>query len=192
MIKNPIAELLIDGREKQYAQDIGHIVIAWNMLQSAMFLWFRSITGLKFNVAKELWECGASDKQQRNMLRTLSSQIEEENIRTEFIWILNKTDDLSQYRNSLIHTPMLIDFETLDVEVFDEVTKINHAERVKLIRNKRLFGRLKQDIENIEQYFLTIRSIKYKGSDHTWPDRPQLLAFPEMNGEATKKTHSHN
>ena len=136
MSKNPLVALLAGeyvNAKAEYARRVGEISIEWNSLHGLMFLWFWHLLGIqKLEPVKKLWECGSGDSFQRNMLRSLSSLIEDEKTKENFIWTINTIDKIGTYRNVLIHTPIKFDINApQNINVQEIITRKHYEARRK-------------------------------------------------------------
>ena len=185
---NILTDMLFQPK-KRHAQFIGDIVIACNGLHSFFFICFYHALGISFKEAKALWECGgAGDKQQRNLLRTVVNLIKEEKLRTEIVWALNAADDIGEFRNTLVHTPVKFNPRTQELSPIETAAKFAHLQRMHLMQSKKLLTPLIDDVRCLELYMVYVVTGLTSDKPVTLPKRPALLALPLLIQEQNRKS----
>jgi hypothetical protein len=183
-----LVETQIETIESEYAENVGRIAIAWNSLHSSLLMGFEQFLDISEESAKNLWEVGTSDRQQRNMLRALANEIENEKLREDYLWTLGKIDSLAEFRNSLIHAPVKTCRETFSI-LPDELGKANHTRNFKNIKEKDLFSSLEGDILKLSAFILRI-FIACNSNEGSSPQRPKLEGLGALIPGTQQKTHS--
>lgn len=109
-----------DAEPKWHAQElhdahavaIGRIAIAWNEFQENLGLLFESFFGDEhWAEARAAWHALDNDRAQRSMLQAVAEQKlgKENHGFKEICWLIDSANKkLSDYRNSGIHTPLMV------------------------------------------------------------------------------------
>lgn len=172
--------LPLSKAQKAHAQNIGQIVIRWNELHQAFLNIFIHMLQNLYS-ARKMWEEMPSDKSQRGLLKSYLEGLKEDHVITELIWIINKTDQLSPYRNSYVHVNVLRHTNEQKVSP-DPLAKQKNADRLKDAQTKKLFYPLKGDITALQQYTMRIWwAIAHPNEPalQVLPKRPVLQVFPD-------------
>lgn len=165
-----------------HALAIGKIALAWNEYHELLGELFASLfTKSHYSTALAIWHCLDSDRTQRKLLRSASSEHLAWNKKglEELVWLLNKTDTvLSQQRNVGIHAPLGALIESDGTRKMFPLTELGNRNA------KQIFG---QDVlREYAHYETQIRrmmsfafGIKFKltlgkHTDDPWPERPRL------------------
>jgi hypothetical protein len=88
---------------ERHARQVGHLVIAWNRLQSSLFhLFSQLVAPTNHELAHGIWHCIQSDKTQREMLVAAAKAAlgKDPKMREHVEWIAKKAGELSPYRTT--------------------------------------------------------------------------------------------
>jgi hypothetical protein len=190
----------------------GEVGYAYNLLQESFFNLFVMAVGIErpdippseqakfYPYALSMWHVFSNDRLQRQLaitaLENLPTRLDIKDGIARLKWAKKQTDALSEYRNLIVHAPMLFRYryplERKRGKLPQPVptiggfsTKPDYAHRLRLIKSPRFWKALRNDLLNLNDYVdFVCRQIGWReyerkngpipGARNSWPHRPQL------------------
>ena len=202
-IKPPIVSRKIPERRRPviqtHAQHIGEIMIAWNEVQSNLFMLFWALNrAANYETMHGIWHCIQSDKTQRDMVTAAAKGVLKEKGQRRMLvkieWLIARIADLSPYRNDSAHTPIFfqIDHDGKTLLIYDFISARKPAlERLELNPISKIWARVRGDIYALSRYTSSISDELLYGEDPSqppFPRRPRLLTFPAKKKKGPPKS----
>lgn len=167
--------LMIKGIEDDYARKIGRMSLKWNLLHGYLFLCFECAIPIAPEIVKSLWEVESTDKKQRDMLESVLPAIKNEEDRSALVWVSAAANNLSQYRNTLIHSMVVMNYSKLKMEVFPRATHPKHVLRSQAIETKDTYEKIISDLDELSGYTeAIIMNLADPSKRRPLPKRPTL------------------
>lgn len=171
---------------KAHCLKIGEIVYLWNQIHAVIFMSFSRIVGNNQEKSlKFMWDDAGSDNVQRRLVKAYLKGLPEHEALDEIIWYLCVIDDLSQYRNAFIHTPMLDSTIEGGVVPINFASKDSFMKNIKKIHEEKLFTKFKKDLIELNQFSFDV--LKSFSGNKELPPRPVLRAFPDLPSGKQKR-----
>lgn len=124
-----------------------------------------------------MWDEAGTDTSQRKIIKSYLAGMESNEVIDEIIWIMHVIDELSQYRNAFVHTPMLDSTSGILIPI-NFAAKVKYMDNIKKIHDGKLFVKFKKDIIEFTQYAFDVTKCFSSGKE--LPPRPLLRAFPDL------------
>jgi len=183
--KNPKRIMQVYPKMRKHIAEIGEIVWAWNMLHSLLSGIFIVLCGKESSnnrIVKSIWLSVASDSLQRKLIRDVLSSKDKSEFAEEVLWILKKADDLSQYRNSFVHTPFFTD-DNNEFNFINMGAKEKYINNLKGIKNSNNFLNIVNDIHNLSGYTANLLKIYLDDESVDVKRRPNLTMCSDSKKE---------
>ena len=200
-VKSPSISRRRPPRQKRaivkHARHVGEIMIAWNTVHSYLFLLFWALTGKdRYEAAHGVWHCIHSDKTQREMLIAMAEGTLASNSRMleRIKWLVDRTSDLSPYRNDPAHTSILF---TIEQTGKSEIVPDPGGRKAAVARQEaeptaRYWERVRGDLTALFYYASALYGDLMFDDDPKFriplPRRPRLLAVPTKTKKARPKS----
>ena len=181
---------------KNYVQQVGRILWAWNRLHGALGDAFAFVISPgDMTPARAVWHAVKADTAQRDMLRALlvntpgiPSQLSE-----ALEWLLDVSGKLSQHRNDVAHVPMAQAIEAGKIEVIPDMFSGDPARVDRLARpdRKAFHKKLQGDVISLSYYARAVASeigllMQTPSRPWTLPNRPRLRSIPPSEVPLTR------
>ena len=129
-------ECLIDEKNREVAENIGHIAIEWSRIHDRLSRIFAHVTQINQEVAYAIWNSIPTDSLQRQMLQAAVNEAykDEEFFETkeDIIRVIRKLNKASSNRNNFIHCPFAISIEGKELVLIpNDLLNNKHAKRLK-------------------------------------------------------------
>src|SRR6202035_1074742 len=191
MVK-PLTRAEVRDYLKPYAQEIGHVTLAWNSLHEnlALLFWFAMGHGPMPHV---IWNKLSLDRLQRDILKTITEAGAFSSLRNGFgddvLWLIKATDGIADARNIAVHAPL-----TTLTDLASGLTTVAPQDFFRNKRARRLKGRdIIRDLEwcaeciDMLNLFAADRVKTMGGAPDPWPGRPSLPPQPSHSQGRTKR-----
>lgn len=115
---------------EHYFIQVGQVVWAWNHMQSDFYFIFEAELDKNDMAAKALWDKCPSDFAQRQLLMAIMEGSEDNKYKECIYWALKAADNLSSYRNAIVHVRILPQLESFLPNQVDEYLKSRDIRRL--------------------------------------------------------------
>jgi len=171
---------------KAHCLKVGEIIYLWNQIHAVIFLSFLKIVGDSHEKSlKYMWDDAGSDNLQRKLVKAYLKGLPEHEALEEIIWYLCVIDDLSQYRNAFVHTPMLDSISGGEIMPISFASKDKFIKNIQEIHDGKLFTKFKKDLIVLNQFSFDV--LKSFSGNKELPSRPVLQAFPNLPSSKKKR-----
>lgn len=181
----------IAANQRKYATEIGEVSIQSNKVHRIFFSYFHGLLNIPLEVSKSLWETAQMDKAQRTLLRSITGLITNLEYQDFLIRGIDDAETISAFRNTLIHTIVDTDYESLQMKPVEHANSNKHLERFKLIHEKDLYGAIKEDLYDLSNSLFLGSGIILGLRTGTLPERPPLRVYAYQTPPKSSQTHPH-
>jgi hypothetical protein len=185
-----------------YAIEMGFFVRNWNNLHGELCKMFCVLT--KSKVSAAVWHAVPHDRTQRAMLLAAAEALyaSEHKVRQEIKWLVDRTDEMGDQRDSVVHAPLAI-LHTDTFEYFPHWIS-GHGRAVKLqksLKGRKLLDELKRYRDKaglLCNYAINIITcINVRQCDEqflidTFLQRPELPSAQDLRAHQAQSRSSHS
>jgi len=169
-----------------HARHTGEIVIAWNALQSSLFMLFAGLFGdiHKQHFAHKIWHTIQSDKTQRELLLNAAEAIFGVRcpaLLADIKWGLDRASQLSPYRNDAAHTAIwTVEQPTGKRAVFPDprTSRSPSIQRLANTPTAAIWRKVRGDLYALSAYFDLIDAHARYGPLQPLRSRPAMQSIP--------------
>jgi hypothetical protein len=191
---------------KQHARHAGEIIWCWNLLTDQLFWLLTALVTERAEargqeVAYAIWDLIQSDALKRDLIRGIASRVLKGEPKTldAIKWLLDRTSDLSPFRNDVAHVPLR--FASVGgiagrrpKVVLSPVSGSGRKQAIERLLKEptaKNWRRVRGDLLALSNYaFLLALNIRGGPPEPPWPRKPRLLAVQrKKNGAKQKARH---